>query len=38
MVKIARGRIKLNMSAQAKDLEIVVSEDRSTDFQNWLNA
>jgi two-component system response regulator LytT len=38
MVKIARGRIKLNMAAQPKDLEIVVSEDRSTDFQNWLNS
>ncbi len=38
MMKVARGRIKLNMSAQPKDLEIVVSEDRSTDFQNWLNS
>ena len=38
MVKIARGRIKLNMAAQPKDLEIVVSEDRSTDFQYWLNS
>ena len=38
MVKITRGRIKLNMTVQPKDLEIVVSEDRSTDFQNWLNA
>ena len=38
MVKIARGRIRLHMNAQPNDLEIVVSEDRSTDFQNWLNA
>lgn len=38
MIKITRGRIKLQLSAQPKDIEITVSEDRSTDFQNWLNA
>lgn len=38
MVKVARGRIRLNMASQPKDVEIIVSEDRSTDFQNWLDS
>ena len=38
MVKINRGRIRLNMTSLPKDLEIIVSEDCSADFQHWLNA
>lgn len=38
MLKITRNRVKLKLNPSLEEVEVIVSEDRSSAFQDWLNA